>query len=349
MAPSLQKGIPVKRTFNKTVVFSDCHFGLKYNSDRHNLDNMEFIKWLIDLAKREGAETCMFLGDFHHNRSSINVNTLNYSMQALRLLNDAFEKVYMLIGNHDLFYKDRRDIHSVVIAEEFSNIELIDAPKLSDDVAFIPWLIGSEWEDIKKIKSKYMFGHFEIPGFKMNSVIAMPDTGTIRSAHFKNQEYVFTGHFHMRQKAKNIHYIGNPFGHNYADSWDTQRGCMMLEWGGTPKYIDWPAGPTYIRTPLSRLMFNLDEFLNDRVHAQITIDIPLSHEDGKFIRELLINSYGVRELTFIHDDTSDLDQTFEGDVGHKTVNEIVIEQLAALETTHCDPIRLMEIYNNLDA
>lgn len=339
----------MKRTFNKTVVFTDCHFGLKYNSDRHNLDNIEFIKWMVTLAKREGAETCMFLGDFHHNRSSINISTLNYSMRALGLLNDAFEKTYFLIGNHDLFYKDRRDVHSVVITEKFENIELIDSPVINEDVAFIPWLTGNEWKDIKKIKSKYMFGHFEIPGFMMNASIAMPDTGTIRSSHFKNQDYVFTGHFHGRQCVKNIHYIGNPFGHNFSDIWDTRRGCMLLEWGGRPEYVDWNGGPVYIRSPLSKLLFNLDEFLSDRTYIQITVDLPISHEEGTFIRELLAKTYDIREMTLINEASDDMDHVFEGEITHQTVDEIVLEQLADLETTQCDPQRLMQIYRDLDA
>lgn len=337
----------MERTFNKAICFSDCHFGLKYNSNTHNLDNLEFIDWFIALAEREGAETCVFLGDFHHNRSAINVSTLNYSMRGLRKLNDAFEKVYMLVGNHDLFFKEKRDIHSMVISENFSHIILINSPVIAEDVAFIPWMINEEWKNITKIKSQYIFGHFEIPGFLMNAVIEMPDTGTIKSKHFKHQDYVFTGHFHKRQKKGNIHYIGNPFGHNFADVWDTQRGCMLLEWGGTPEYHDWAAGPTYIKTPLSKLLFNLEEFLTDHTYAQVIIDLDISHEDGTFIKELLTSTFGVRELTLIQDEISELDQTFDGEVGNKTVDEIVLEQLAVVESTTCDPARLIQIYEDL--
>lgn len=337
----------MKRTFEKLIAFSDCHFGLKYNSNQHNQDCLEFIDWLIALAEREGIDTCIFLGDFHHHRSTINVSTLNYSMQALQKLNAAFKKTYMLIGNHDLFYKEKREVHSMVISENFENIQLIEEPLFYDDVVFMPWMIEEEWKDIKKIKTKYMFGHFEIPGFKMNAVIEMPDTGTIKSTHFKDLDYVFTGHFHKRQQRGNIHYIGNPFGHSFADAWDTQRGCMLLEWGGIPKYIDWKDGPVYIKTPLSKLLLNLEEFLTNRTYAHVIIDIDISHEDGAFIRDLLMDTFRMREFKLLHDDSTEFDQEFEGEITHQSIDEIVLEQLLELESTTCDPNRLIEIYNNL--
>jgi DNA repair exonuclease SbcCD nuclease subunit len=76
-----------------------------------------------------------------------------------------------------------------------------------------------------------MFGHFELPFFKMNAMVEMPDVGGIKAEHFVNQEYVFTGHFHKRQVRNNIHYMGNAFPHNYADAGDDERGMMMLEHG----------------------------------------------------------------------------------------------------------------------
>jgi len=82
--------------FKKAVVFGDIHFGLKGNSTQHNEDCLNYVKWMIETAKENGCETCLFLGDYHHNRSSINLRTLNYSVQALKLLNDAFEKIHYI-------------------------------------------------------------------------------------------------------------------------------------------------------------------------------------------------------------------------------------------------------------
>jgi DNA repair exonuclease SbcCD nuclease subunit len=99
--------------FKKAAVFTDVHFGLKSNSTLHNEDCLAFVKWATAKALEEGCETCLFLGDWHNNRASINILTLGYSLRALEHLNDNFQRVYFIPGNHDLYYRDRRDIQSV--------------------------------------------------------------------------------------------------------------------------------------------------------------------------------------------------------------------------------------------
>ena len=61
----------MKKLFNKAVVFTDIHLGAKSNSQLHNNDCINFVKWMIDLAKKEECDTCLFLGDYHNNRASI--------------------------------------------------------------------------------------------------------------------------------------------------------------------------------------------------------------------------------------------------------------------------------------
>ena len=80
--------------FKKAAVFTDIHFGLKSNSTLHNEDCLNFVKWATAKAKEEGCETCIFTGDWHNNRASINILTLGYSLRALEHLNENFENTY---------------------------------------------------------------------------------------------------------------------------------------------------------------------------------------------------------------------------------------------------------------
>ena len=185
--------------FKNVAVFTDIHFGLKHNSRLHNNDCIHFLEWFIKEAKQRGCETCIFMGDWNHHRASINVSTLNYSMTAFSLLSKAFDDVYFIVGNHDLYYKEKREINSIPMAELYPNIHLIDEITTMKDVAVIPWLVGDEWKQISDIKSKYLFGHFELPSFYMNALVKMPDHGDLKPEHFKHQEYVFSGHFHKRK------------------------------------------------------------------------------------------------------------------------------------------------------
>jgi DNA repair exonuclease SbcCD nuclease subunit len=222
--------------FKKVACFTDIHFGLKSNSATHNQDCEDFVDWFIAEAKAAGCETGIFLGDWHHNRNSLNITTMDYTLRSLEKLGQAFETFYFFPGNHDLYYKDKRDIHSVEFGKYVPGVTVVNEITTIGDTTLVPWLVGDEWKKMEKLKSRYVFGHFELPLFYMNAMIQMPDHGELQGTHFKNPEYVFSGHFHKRQAKENIVYIGNAFPHNYADAWDDDRGMMILEHGSKPEY-----------------------------------------------------------------------------------------------------------------
>jgi len=333
--------------FKKAACFTDIHFGLKNNSRQHNNDCENFVKWFIKEAKEWGAETCIFLGDWHHHRSSINISTLNYSISNLKRLSEAFEKTYFITGNHDLFYRDKREISSVVFAEEIPNIEVVNDILVKDDVAIVPWLIGNEWKKIQKIKCKYMFGHFELPNFKMNAMVEMPDHGEIQATHFSHIEKVFTGHFHKRQTKGNISYIGNPFAHNYADAWDNDRGCMFLEWDKEPQFKIWADGPKYRTITLSKLLESPADYLEPETHVRIKIDMDVTYEEANFIKENFQNTYSLREISLLPYKEVEDEIEFQGEIKFQSVDEIVLDQLTNIESDTFDNSVLIEIYNRL--
>lgn len=334
--------------FKKAACFTDIHFGMKSGSRLHNKDCEDFIEWFIEEAKKENCEVCIFLGDWHHNRATTDVSTMNYSVSNLEKLNNAFDKTYLMLGNHDEFYKDKREIHSLEFARLFPNIVSINAPLTDGDVTLLPWLVGDEWKKVKDIKSRYVFGHFELPLFYMNAMVQMPDHGTLQADDFVNQEYVFSGHFHKRQTKGNITYMGNAFPHNYADAWDDDRGMMMLEWGGTPEYRSWPDQPVYRTFKLSKLLENPDQLLTGRMHCRVTIDVPISFEEANFIKETFMPQYNLRELMLIPEKTDIEGQDIQPiDLKFESVDTIVVSQITNIDSEQYDQKLLLEIYNNL--
>ena len=145
--------------FERAACFTDIHYGLKQNSRQHLKDCHDFVNWFIAEAKARDCETCIFLGDWHHHRASINIATMNATIRDLKLLNDAFEKVYVILGNHDLYYREKRDLNSIEFARDLPNIVMIDEHFLEGNVSIIPWLVGDEHKKLNKIDCKYMFGH----------------------------------------------------------------------------------------------------------------------------------------------------------------------------------------------
>ena len=333
--------------FKKAAVFTDIHFGLKSNSISHNTDCNNFVDWFIEKAQAEGCETCLFLGDFHHNRSNINVLTLNYIMIALEKLGTSFETVNFLPGNHDLYYKDRRDIQSAIWAKHIPNIEIIEDWFEQDNVTIVPWLIGDDHKRVKKIKTKYVFGHFELPQFFMNAMIRMPDHGDVRAEDFSDKiDHVFSGHFHKRQTNRNITYIGNAFPHNYADAGDDERGMMILEWDGEPKYYNWPACPKYRLMNLSALLNDAETLLGPNMHIRVTIDIPISYEEATFIKETFVEDYKLREMTLIPQKDDTLDGN-EAAISYESVDQIVQTEIMNIDSDTFDNQILMTIYEDL--
>lgn len=329
-------------------MFTDIHFGLKSNSQIHNDDCLAFVKWATAKAKEEGCETCIFLGDWHNNRASINIVTLNYSLRALEHLNDNFDNVYFIPGNHDLYYRDKRDVQSVEWAKHLPNIHICNDWTTHGDVTFAPWLVADDHKKLKKMKGKYMFGHFELPGYMMNAMVQMPDHGELTGNDMQGFEHVYTGHFHKRQTQRNVTYIGNAFPHNYADAGDDDRGLTILEWGKEAEFHAWPDQPRYRVYTLSNVLKNTDHLLHPGMHVRVNLDIDISYEEATFIKETFVDTYKLREITLLPVKADEfMANAAPGSIEFESIDTIVTNQLTSINSDHYDPKLLLDIYRHL--
>ena len=245
--------------FKKVACFTDIHFGLKGNSRVHNDDCEAFIEWFIEQAKAQGCETCIFLGDWHHHRSATNVSTMNYTVSNMEKLGAAFEKVYVIMGNHDLFYREKREINSMEYIRNIPNIP-----------------------------------------------------------------------------------------HNYADAWDDERGMMVMEYGGEPKYINWPDMPRYRTIKISELLEDPEKHLKPKMYVRVTLDVKISYEEANFIRETFIDKYQLRELQLIPEQVDNAQQPLVEVQKFDSVDQIVISQLQGVDSETYDKNILTAIYRDLD-
>jgi DNA repair exonuclease SbcCD nuclease subunit len=334
--------------FKKAAVFTDIHYGAKSNSEQHNIDCLEFTKWMIKKAKQEGCETCLFLGDYHNNRASMNIRTMQYALHGLELLSQNFQQTFFIPGNHDLYYRDKRDIQSVEWAKHLPRVQICNDWFSDGNVVIAPWLCGDDHKRLAKLKGQYLFGHFELPGYLMNAMVEMPDHGEIQREHLSGFDHVFTGHFHKRQTKKKITYIGNAFPHNYADAGDDERGLTILEWGAAPEFHAWPDQPTYRVYGLANLIDNAPTLLKPKMHVRVGLDIEISYEEANFIKETFIRDYDLREMSLIPNKNSDVDTDMApGEIKFESVDQIVTDQLTNIESEFYDNRLLLKIYQNL--
>jgi len=341
-------------------MFTDIHFGEHGDDDVHNNYCLEFIGWFIEQAKERGCDCIAFLGDWHHSQVKIGSKTLNYSYDGLAQLNQCGLPVIFLIGNHDILYKDNRSVHSIPFAHTFSNITVVNQIERVGDSVFVPWVTpGDDLAPAHAPDVKYVFGHFEFPGFWMNEAYIMPDNPkAIHAEDFGTPEYVLSGHYHKRQmqriKNTSVVYIGNPFPHDYSDAGDRERGMAILdlsEYCSRPlSFIDWPGMPTYDRVTLTHIMENPEKF-SSRATIKIIPEGEMSIDERDEIRKVLTESMGIQNVAFEPVETKEYLELAEAEEGKEmSMDERVISflQIQDWKGVSSTSERMIELYIKAD-
>jgi len=123
---------------------------------------------------------------------------------------------------------------------------------------------------------------------------------------------------------------------------------MILEWGGEPKYINWPEMPRYITIKISELLEDPEKYLKPKMYVRVTLDVKISYEEANFIRETFIDKYGLRELQLIPEQVDNAQQPTVEVQKFDSVDQIVISQLQGVDSETYDKNILTAIYNDLD-
>lgn len=270
----------------KYAIFSDLHLGVHQNSSNWHNIALDWVDWFVKDLKEREIKDIIFTGDFFHSRSEISVNTIHVASLLLDKLNEF--NVHMIPGNHDCYYKDKSEVHSLSILRGYKNIKIYDQlelVKLYDNrtATFCPW--GIEAEDIQSCD--IIFGHFEIESFKMNTY-KLCETGHKASQLLQKASLVFTGHFHYREereyKEGNIVYVGCPFELDFGDR-DTTKGYYILDTNNLSfTFIENKISPKHKKYTITELM-HLHKIENDIKNAfenkfvKVVLDKHINQDD----------------------------------------------------------------------
>ena len=96
-------------------MFTDIHFGRKNNSKIHNEDCKNFINWFKGQCLEYEVDHIVFLGDWFEERTAIDSLTSKYAMDCAATLNELDVPIYFIVGNHDLYYRDNREVFASYI------------------------------------------------------------------------------------------------------------------------------------------------------------------------------------------------------------------------------------------
>lgn len=330
--------------FKRSAWFTDLHLGKKNDSETHNQDCLEYVKWFVDEVNKDGnVDVVFFLGDWFDNQIRSRTDTFAYySVKCLELLDTLGIPVYIIVGNHDMFYKQSRDVHSTASIKGYENIIVVNEITEIGDCLLVPFMVGTEANIPPSKKVKYVMGHFEFPTFLTNSTHEFNGHSGIVIDDFMYPDMVFSGHFHKRQMKLNqrdipVWYIGNTFPHDYNDANDRERGMMFLDWDGEPEFRNWREMPTYNRIKTSTLYDYIEQdrffdLYNEKADIQVIDDVGLSIEEADELRDAM--SPHVRKMAFKNlksedDEEIDLD---DSDFGQVEISDVFVQHLEEMDT-----------------
>ena len=105
----------------KIGLFTDLHCGVEKDSSDRLKETEKCIDWIIKTFLNNKVNWIFFLGDLFDSRFSINTKSLNVGINCIEKLSKNFEKVFLILGNHDAFYKNTNEVNSIDFLEKISN------------------------------------------------------------------------------------------------------------------------------------------------------------------------------------------------------------------------------------
>tara|TARA_B100000925_G_scaffold291912_1_gene282418 strand:- start:7214 stop:8260 length:1047 start_codon:yes stop_codon:yes gene_type:complete len=220
----------------KILLITDQHFGARNDNPIFLNKFKQFYEQIVfPYIDRNNIDTVFCLGDTFDKRKSINYLSLEATRDMwFKPLQDRGIKMYMLIGNHDIYFKNTLRVNACEhLLKEYDNLEIITKPTevTLDERKFLmlPWICDDNKNDIYKAiedtDATSCMGHLELQGFE-----ALPG---VRMQHGDDPEryskfkLTCTGHFHHRSRMDNIMYLGNPY-QLYWNDYGAVRGFHVL-------------------------------------------------------------------------------------------------------------------------
>ena len=222
----------------KIAIITDTHSGAGNDSQAMNEYFLRFYEEVFfPYLEQNNIKNVIHLGDTFDRRKYINFSTLNsWQKRVFKPLNAMCERVDILIGNHDTYYKNTNSVNSVEeLLKGYENFRIY--PKPTDvsfgntNILYLPWICeDNAQESMQKLNdstSKLCMGHLEIIGFEMYAGHLNADKGH-RKELFDKFYMTLSGHFHQKSGLGGIHYLGAPYPMMWGD-YGCLRGFHVLD------------------------------------------------------------------------------------------------------------------------
>ena len=285
----------------KYIVCGDTHLGHKKSSPMYHNVLKDLFSDICEYADTHNITKMIHMGDFFDNRNHITITSIDVAQYIGDMLSEQFEKVYMIIGNHDTTKKDDMFPTSLSLFKDYINIDIIGEPIKKDNILMLPWLFNKD----EMIDADIVLGHFDINGFPMNVSDTKSEGYPLNIGDFKKYNLVLSGHYHLPSEISNIKYVGSPYQLTFNEA-ETQMGFYVLD-----------------TDTLILELINFDKYPHHKTFKDI--DLPEGIE-GDVIKLIFTDDYGITKNSEIIERYKQLkpyklkvkpyyiDQTFTDDV-----------------------------------
>jgi DNA repair exonuclease SbcCD nuclease subunit len=229
----------------KALVFSDLHLHSHKGSIDRLQDCLQTLNWVFETAEAKGAKYIFFLGDLFHEQGKIDVLTYLRTFEVFmqHMLDDAKDiDVYLLVGNHDMYHKQRWDVNSVKPLTAIPRVHLIDKPcTVEIGGRTIDWLphVDNPIKFLDSLTGKsLLLGHLAVDGATLNTFYGVKsdviveydnDMSRVSANIFQDWQLVLLGHYHGQQRLcnKKLEYVGSPLQLSFGEAFQTKHIVLL--------------------------------------------------------------------------------------------------------------------------
>jgi DNA repair exonuclease SbcCD nuclease subunit len=307
------------------AILGDLHIGTRSGNEAFLDFQMNWLEYFLDECQKRNVDKIVQLGDFFDVRKSTD-NQVLYALvnQFIPMVFRSKIKWEVLVGNHDIYYKNTNRVNTIDILEKLINnqnvFKSINAPTTDGEpyskhcVAYVPWINEENIDTLVKYclpEANYVFGHLELSGYPMYS--GMNSVHGLDSSIFKDKN-VFSGHFHTISEKDNITYCGSPYHLTWSDEVDgTNRGFWILDTEtGEHKLVKNNESQTlFVRYEYNDNLDYENNSIKELVSGKIVKVFVNKKENKKNFQTFvkLLNSYSIISLSIIDNTIIKLDES----------------------------------------
>ena len=230
---------------SKSLIFSDLHLHSHKNRTDRLQDCLKVLNWIFDQAKEHKCENIIFLGDLFHERSKIDV--LNYLRTfecfMKHMLDNPPYDVWLLIGNHDMYHRERWDVNTIKPLTAIPKVHVVDKPCTLEiggrSIDFLPHVENplGYLEELENSPSELLFAHIAVHGAELNSIygiksdVIIEHDGEMKPVSidcFKKWKTTILGHYHGAQNLnKKVEYIGSPLQLSFGEAFQEKHILIL--------------------------------------------------------------------------------------------------------------------------